>query len=409
MNFKKLLLLILISSLLFVKCDNPNGPINNEDIVPQIDIPWPSLANTPWPMHHHDPQSTGRSKYLGPQLGVLAKKVHAWISESGISIGYNKAVFLSSSYPPGYFFALDYEGNTKWNSWFSSYTTPLISSDSIIYAAGEKVFFAFTHSGDTLWKNTLDEKNRIVSVGINIDKSGNLYYIDYNHTLTVLDKNGNLKWKLYDERFLNWTDAAPTFSPDGNTLYVQGVTVSVLAIDINGQTVKWTFGDKQLSSSPVIDNAGNIYIIPDVERSLTDRKFYSINSEGAINWTFDFTAKKVFDNTEPTIDYNGNIYFGADTLYSLTNGGKLRWKQSLNGRRIISPLICDKENVVYIGTENPEILENKIIAVSDNGETKWEIIDAVERELGVSPALTEDGTLFYPTWDNALGNYLIIK
>ena len=56
------------------------------------------------------------------------------------------------------------------------------------------------------------------------------------------------------------------------------------------------------------------------------RKLYSINSEGAINWEFNFIANTLWDNTEPTIDYNGNIYFGADTLYSLSNSGKLRWK-----------------------------------------------------------------------------------
>ncbi len=409
MNLKKLLLLLLISSLLFVKCDNPSGPIDNEDIVPQIDIPWPSLGNTSWPMHHHDPQSTGRSKYSGPQNGVITKKVYVGISVSGISIGYNQIIYVSTSYWPVEFLALDYEGNVKWKSNFMSHTTPLISSDSVVYAAGVNAFFAFTTDGDTLWKNTLDRESRIVSVGINIDKEGNLYYIDYNNTLTVLDKNGNIKWKLRDERFLNWTDAAPTFSPDGNTLYVQGISVSVLAVDINNQTIKWVFGDKRLLSSPVIDNAGNIYIIPGEQWFSNQRSIYSLNQQGVVNWKYDFIAETLWDNTEPTIDYDGNVYFGADTLYSITNGGKLRWKKSLNGTEIVSPLICDKDNVIYLGVEDPGNGDNKIIAVKGNGEIKWEIIDTIERELGVSPALTEEGALFYPTWDNQYGNYFIIK
>lgn len=409
MNSKKLFFLFLASSLLFVKCETSlNEPID-EDIVPQIDIPWPSLGNVSWPMHHHDPQSTGRSKYSGPQNGILAKKVYVGTSESGIAIGYNRTIYVSTSYWPAEFFALDYEGDVKWKSSFLSYTTPLINSDSVVYAAGERAFFAFNQKGDTLWKNTLNYEDRIVSVSINIDKNGNLYYVDYNHKLTVLDKNGNLKWKLKDTRFLNWTDAAPAFSPDGKTLYVQGISVSVLAIDISSRSIKWTFGDKQLSSSPVIDNAGNLYIIPEAEGSSTNRKFYSINSEGQINWSFSFISIKFLDNTEPTIDYNGNIYFGSDTLYSFSNKGKIRWKKSLNGRRIISPLICDNNNVVYVGTSNPQFRENKIIAIKDSGEIKWEIIDVVERALGVSPAITEDGSLLYPTWNNEKGNYLIIK
>ncbi len=409
MNLKKLLLLLLTSSLLFVKCDNPSEPIDNEDIVPQIDIPWPSLGNTPWPMHHHDPQSTGRSKYSGPQTGVIAKKVYVGMSYSGISIGYNSSAFIGTFYPYD-FYSLDYEGNIKWKySSLFCYTTPLISSDSIIYAAGNQSFFAFTHSGDTLWKKNLSTLDKIVSVGINIDKNGNIYYIDYNNTLTVLDKNGNIKWKLRDERFLNWTDAAPTFSPDGNTLYVQGISVSVIAVDINNKTVKWIFGDKRLLSSPVIDNAGNIYIIPGEQWFSNQRSIYSLNQQGVVNWKYDFIAETLWDNTEPTIDFDGNVYFGTDTLYSITNGGKLRWKKSLNGTEIVSPLICDKDNVIYLGVQDPDNGDNKIIAVKGNGEIKWEIIDTIERELGVSPALTEEGTLFYPTWNNEIGNFFIIK
>lgn len=32
----------------------------------QVDIPWQTLADSPWPMIKHDPQLTGRSPYKGP-------------------------------------------------------------------------------------------------------------------------------------------------------------------------------------------------------------------------------------------------------------------------------------------------------------------------------------------------------
>ncbi len=409
MNLKKILLLLLAGSLLFVKCDSPNGPINNEDIVLQIDIPWPSLGNTPWPMHHHDPQSTGRSKYSGPQNGILAKKVYVGMSYSGISIGYHKSVLLST-FSPYKLYSLDYDGNVKWEyPLLFCNTTPLINSDSIIYVAGEIYFTAFNHNGDILWQRKMNNQDRMVSVGINIDLNGNLYYVDYNHTLTVLDKNGNFKWSLKDNRFLSLTYAAPTFSPDGKTLYIQGINVSLLAVDINNQTIKWTFGYHQLLSSPVVDNNGNIYIIPNAEEFDNNRKIYSLNSFGEINWEFSFIGDNHWDNTAPTIDYNGNIYFGVDTLYSLTNSGKFRWEIPLNGTQIVSPLICDKDNVIYIATDNIGTGENNVIAIKDNGEIKWEIVDSIERALGASPALSEDRTLFYPTWDNEKGNYLVIK
>jgi len=404
----------LIKSLIFflafvlLSCkETPIGPEKKEDISPQIDIPWPSLANSPWPMQHHDPQSTGRSKYAGPQNGVVSKKVHIGISESGISIGYNSTIFVGTDYSPNNFYALDYEGNIKWmKTGIVSRATPLISFNSTIYIGDDNSFYAFSEKGDSLWNYLI--KDRTVGVGINIDKEGNLYCIDYNHDLIVLAKDGKLKWTIHDERILQWVDAAPTFSPDGKILYVQGIDVSVLAIDINTQTVKWTFGDKEQLSSPVIDNNGNIFIISGKQKFSDNRVFYSINSNGNVNWKFNFSAHRVGDNTEPTIDYNGNIYFGADTLYSLSNSGKLRWKINLSSI-IISPLISDKNNVIYVGTRNRTTGNNKIFAVNDSGKILWEILDTEERALGVSPALSEDGILFYPTWDNNNGVYLIIK
>ena len=62
-----LILLILFANLLLLTaCEDeviqspPKPPGYQED------IPWPSLADSPWPMNHHDPQSSGRSKFIGP-------------------------------------------------------------------------------------------------------------------------------------------------------------------------------------------------------------------------------------------------------------------------------------------------------------------------------------------------------
>ena len=37
----------------------------------QIDIPWPTLANSSWSMIAHDPQLTGRSPYSGPRTPTI--------------------------------------------------------------------------------------------------------------------------------------------------------------------------------------------------------------------------------------------------------------------------------------------------------------------------------------------------
>lgn len=407
-NLKNLFTFLMILLALFIySCDSSTKPEDEEpQIVPQVDIEWSSLANTPWPMHHHDPQSTGRSKYAGPQQGIISKRVYVGLSVTGISIGYNSTIFIATSYPPFDFFAMDYEGNTKWvYSYVRGYTTPLISRDSTIYVSGSEYLLSFNHEGDTLWRKQIEKST---CVGMNIDLDGNIYFINYFNTLIVVDKNGDFRWKLEDDRLLGGPNAAPTFSPDSKILYLQGQDVSVLALNIESKSIEWTFGDQPLQSSPVVDNAGNLYILPGEDVIYDKTSFYSLNPTGQIIWEFEFSTQRLFDNIEPTIDYNGNLYFGTDTLYSLTNSGKLRWKKYLNGY-ISSPLISDINNVVYVAANNLDYGTNYIIAFDEAGSELWKIEDNEERLPGVSAAINENGTLFYPTWNNDMGNYLIIN
>lgn len=403
----------ILAILFMVGCPKPDEDDPIPETNPQINIPWPSLGDTPWPMHHHDPQSTGRSEFAGPSVGIIDGQFYAGLSVSGITIGYDSTVFVSSYYPPYPFSCFDYEGELKWESNLRSHSTAIVSSDSIVYAGGETEFFAFTHDGDTVWHRSIDQ---MLTLGVNIDREGRLYFVNLEDNLVVLEKNGEVAWQLQDERILHEHDydAAPTFSPDGQTLYIQGESVSLLAVDVNSQIVKWVFGEKPLTSAPVIDNDGNIYFAPGVRSVLpadSERTFFSINPEGEVNWTYTFSSEYLWDNTEPTIDNNGNIYFATDTLYSLNYLGELRWKVGFeSGLHTFCPLISDVNNVIYVGTvsHNSEIRPG-IMAFDETGQQLWSISDFSHIALGTGPAIAEDGTMFYPTWDSGPPTVFIIK
>ena len=401
-------LIPILAIIFMIGCPAPDKDDPIPETNPQVNIPWPSLGDTPWPMHHHDPQSTGRSQYAGPSAGIIDGQFYAGLSVSGITIGYDSTVFVSSAYPPYSFSCFDYEGVLNWESNFKSHSTPVIGSDSIVYAGGDLSFCAFTHDGDTVWHKSLD---RMQTLGVNIDQNGNLYFIDVESNLIVLDKNGTFLWQLHDNRILNDYNTAPSFSPDGGTLYLQGNTVSILAVDIVSQSIEWVFGEKTLTSAPVVDNDGNIYFTPGI-LSVIDkqRTFYSINPDGEINWAFPFISEWLSDNTEPTIDYNGNIYFATDTLYSLDYSGKLRWKVGFESSALtFCPLISDANNVVYIGTLNFDTTENRIRAIDASGQLLWSISNYDHLALGTGPSIAEDGTMFYPTWDSGPPTVYIIK
>ncbi len=85
LNYILLALLVVFCT----NCERSTEPIENDKPPPgfQEDIPWPSLADSPWQMYHGDPQSTGRSKYPGPISGTIDWFVDSLYTYSGISIG----------------------------------------------------------------------------------------------------------------------------------------------------------------------------------------------------------------------------------------------------------------------------------------------------------------------------------
>lgn len=397
---KNLIILItILSSTLFISCDatEPKLPIN--PIGHQEVISWPSLADSPWPMFHGNAQLTGRSQYQGPTQGIVSKKVPASQMQAGIAIGYNSIIYHTAD---GKLIASDYNGNKLWELWLAVEisTTPLLGKDSTIYISSGslKTIYAVNKDGSIKWdyKSNTD----IWNSSLGIDREGNIYFVT-NSTLTVLSQNGVLLWELYDARFLSGSDAGFSFSPDGKTIYLQGTTVSLIAIDTITREVKWTFGDRMLKSGAVVDNQGNVYIFPD---AIPDEEnyFYSLTPFGEIRWQYKHAESDIFDNIEPTIDKDGNIYFGFHKLYSLDYFGKLRWKIDLEGNFIVSPILVDNISNIFIGTN-----ALKIMSFDNAGVKNWEVTLSDERLLGSSAAIADNGSLIFPTFRS--DNFYIIK
>jgi len=220
---KALIYLIVIAALICIGCkDEPTPP----EPLPegyQQDIPWPSLAESAWPMNHHDPQSTGRSKYSGPQFGILAGLVPCEAMVCGIAIGLNSIVYANSS---SELFSFGYDGHIIWRDTlgYEISAAPLILSDgTIISSDGIRSLFAAQPDGKIKWKYTTTDRVRALSM--NVDKQGNIYFLERSDpsTLHVLDNEGKLLWKLIDGRLLSTNDSAPVFSADGNTLYIKEI------------------------------------------------------------------------------------------------------------------------------------------------------------------------------------------
>ncbi|MCW9094997.1 MAG: hypothetical protein OQJ74_04050, partial [Ignavibacteriaceae bacterium] len=88
----------------------------------QVKIPWPSLADSPWPVSRGDMQGTGRSEYVGPSTNnVIWRKDMPLGIFHGPVIGYNGNLFVGTRAYTGfsgdtanYFYSMDKNGKNIW-------------------------------------------------------------------------------------------------------------------------------------------------------------------------------------------------------------------------------------------------------------------------------------------------------
>jgi len=376
-------------------CQKSTEPGENDKPPPgyQEDIPWPSLADSPWPMNHGNPQSTGRSKEMGPNLGIIDWSLEPYDLETGISIGPDSTIYFVY----GKLFAFAPDGTENWGLDLSrfafSVSTPIIASDGTIYTTAQSKLIAISPDKTIKWEFVA---NSYIGWMVNIGIDGILYILDRNSTLNAISPSGELIWQYSDTRFIVNDASGISFSPDGNTLYIPGITTSVVAFNVQSQSVEWIFGETKMYNSPVIDADGNIYILPKYEELGSEKaQFYSLNKNGEVRWVFEFNYEvSLFHANTPTIDKAGNIYFATDTLYSLDYFGNLNWKTGLEGFSDC-PLVCDGNSNIYIGTMSTGY--SITISMFDiNGNLSWKIKDS-QAQVGGSPALGFN-SLYFPTW-----------
>jgi hypothetical protein len=147
-------ILLLILSLSFTSCKKTTSTeVDGLQSIPatrqQIELPWPGLAQSAWPMYLHDPQHTGRSSYRGPQEGKVK-----WVYDTGGLIYSSPAlaedgtIYVSSF--DHFLHALSPVGGLKWKVDMGDIAeaTVAIGKDGTIYAgSADTNFLALNPSG----------------------------------------------------------------------------------------------------------------------------------------------------------------------------------------------------------------------------------------------------------------------
>lgn len=367
----------------------------------QKNIYWPSLADSPWPMGHHDPQSTGRSSYVAAPTGNLAwyygdKSVSSGIVLDADGTLYYEAKDSSTTYT---LYALHPSGRLKWKaelgtskSNLKNYTNPIISSGGVIYVISlDGNLYAISRDGTRNWFFRAD--SLILTRGLAIDRSGNLYFVSESGALYSLTPAGNVRYrKTVPQGFWNRETGPPiVFAPDGNTVYVGGYKSGLYALSVDGD-IQWQINQatSDFYALRMVDNQGNIY-------TTWGDTLFSIKPDGTVRWKY----TEAGSSPSATIDLNGNIYIvraRTQSLVSLSHEGAYRWEYAV-GNIFDGDLVCDGENTVYVYTEGQKTL----FAVRSDGTLKWQKTLDTYVDFSSSPAISSDGTIYFPSGSNSAG------
>jgi len=409
----KIFILLILTFLITTSCDltDPKKDKPKPEGY-QEDIPWPSLADSPWPMFHGNPLGSNRSKYEGPISGIIEWTQDSVFMLSGTVIGKNNMIYGMSQSPEIKAFCLNsnngdfvWENNTMTNIFSETVTSPIIlSNGTIVTVLGTQGdVMAFTPNGEIKWK--YKSNNSIWNMGIAVGKDGMIYFTTIN-SLIAINQTGNLEGSFPINYQINPVTKL-IFSPDGKTIYMQGRDVSLISFDVENKNVKWTFGNLGLESYPFVDAQGNIYLLTRDSHSNNKHSLYSLNPDGTIRWAYEHNNSILTESDQVmTMDYEGTTYFAYDSLNAVDYQGKLKWKRAFGGFSS-GVLLTDKNNNIYITT----LLNNKTNLLSKfdkNGNKIFESQLPVDGMPGFA-SISESGKMIVTSFRWAINWIYSIK
>lgn len=372
--------------LIQISCIDATTKVENE-IPAQTEIIWESLAKSNWPVYRADAQLSGRSKIPGPKLGRIIKTIDSINVEFGAIVSGYYYYYLSNQNNKKGLFRFDRKKDSlelvleletisssllpvalKDSSFVFAYQTSILkfNSDSILWKMDNYRPFGFTTS--------VNKKGEIVAAGLqSINKFSNFGQIV--NTISGSD--------FYPLGF--------AFSPDGLITYVNGGT-GYFALDLELNRVVWKFISPATNTSPLVDKNGNVYLISTKKNFGTNDStgLFALTPSGNIKWTYLTSYHDINGYRSQSMDLNGNIYFGTDTLYSVDYNGRLRWKKEVNF--IWGDIVTDSEGFIYVPKGKGTELES-IICFDTNGNKVFEVDLFIDSFNGVHLLIDNEGVL----------------
>ena len=397
--------------------NNGTAPPDSFVTCPQTDIPWPSLANSPWPKALRTAQGMARTPLIGPRTGEILWQIPLIREvEAHPVIGPDGTIYVCTEQDTSYtglLYAVSPEGQVKWTFRPPKYSGNfqgciMVASDSTIYVGTYSgTFYALHPNGTVKWYCELGSPN--VEYGNNIGLDGTIYTTTMDGYLHAINPDGTQKWKAWGisgfESDPSVSVGVISISPDGQSLYLQGKDYTLNAVSTKDGSVLW---QKKMNFTeggigpPVVDSQGNIYCAG--TDNTTGSYLFSFDPSGKERWRYKYSKGTTYTymTSGIVLDSKGCVYFSAGSyLYSLDYAGNVRWiRGNGNWGASYRPLLCDGKDIIYY-IPGDGILRG----FNRDGTVIFQKqLDEWNTEIG---AIGENGVLYTPTWTNS-PSYILI-
>ena len=337
--------LIILIVLLFFSCTLFEDEKKDNTARQQETIEWPSLANSAWPMHAHDPQHTGRSIYAGATHGTVEWSNRLDYSTDGSSpILGEDGIYIGTSRDLKSVFKVTESGVPLWDTPLVGAITssPIISSSGNLFVSTNGFDMNAVHclnsDGNIVWQLETPTKNKYYNPVLDITGQY-LYLILQNDILKINANTGSITDSITVGGNVVFRGMSPAFVTDGSVFYVTGATfangwvdgnLSLFAFDTIGNHL-WSYetgleDDNFRTSYPSINNEGTIFF----QFSTNQAAYvYAINPDGTLMWQFEDAASWNFGFNGISIGNYGDLYLintDGEKLLSLDANGILRWE-----------------------------------------------------------------------------------
>jgi outer membrane protein assembly factor BamB len=356
---------------------------------------------------HHDAQRTGRESAVGP----IAPKL-IWSYQTGASIDASPVIsrdgtiYLASTDDGLY--ALTDSGQLKWRfaARDSIFSTPTLAPDgSILFADLAGWYYAVRPDGNLKWSHSLSgespERRAIASPAV--AASGQSYIGAWNDQFYSFDSEGRLLWQIPIGGDGQIT-ASPALDSAGNVYLATHDSSDKNRIAVYkfepGSTLVWKFTDdlgvdrNRIISSPAIDTAGGLLYIG-ASRS-EDGCLYALRLADGSQAFKAVLPKGIVSS--PAIAADGTVYIGCldGKIYALDGStGESRWAFSSGAYFVLGSPSIDGFGRIFFGDS-----DGLIHALSPWGSEIWSY--AAQSNISSAPAIAQDGTLYATSYDSTL-------